>query len=309
MAGAAVRRRRHPRHHRGDARRVARAARRARRRPPPRGAAAPASPTSRSSRATASTSRPSSALVRGRRRAHRRRHLPRRPRRPRRVRRPRGRLRRARLRRDARRLRAARPLDRRLLRGAAPSTPTSRAPCSRPAARAGLGLRVHGNQLGPGPGVRLAVELGAASVDHCTYLDRRRRRGARRRRHRRDVPARHRLLDPPALPRRAPGDRRRRAPSPIATNCNPGSSYTTSMALLPRARRARPAHDRRRGAAGRHPRRRPRPAPHRRRPPRARRPRRRRRPRRAVPRHLVYRPGVPLVAATIAGGEVLHRGG
>ena len=37
-------------------------------------------------------------------------------------------------------------------------------------AAAGLGLRVHGNQLGPGPGVRLAVELGAASVDHCTYL-------------------------------------------------------------------------------------------------------------------------------------------
>ena len=35
---------------------------------------------------------------------------------------------------------------------------------------AGLGLRVHGNQLGHGPGVRLAVELGAASVDHCTFL-------------------------------------------------------------------------------------------------------------------------------------------
>ncbi len=35
---------------------------------------------------------------------------------------------------------------------------------------AGLGLRVHGNQLGPGPGVQLATELGAASVDHCTYL-------------------------------------------------------------------------------------------------------------------------------------------
>ncbi len=35
---------------------------------------------------------------------------------------------------------------------------------------AGLGIRVHGNQLGPGPGVRLAVELGAASVDHCTHL-------------------------------------------------------------------------------------------------------------------------------------------
>ncbi len=35
---------------------------------------------------------------------------------------------------------------------------------------AGLALRVHGNQLGHGPGVRLACELGARSVDHCTYL-------------------------------------------------------------------------------------------------------------------------------------------
>jgi len=38
-------------------------------------------------------------------------------------------------------------------------------------AAVGLGLRVHGNQLGPGPGVQLAVELSAATVDHCTYLD------------------------------------------------------------------------------------------------------------------------------------------
>jgi imidazolonepropionase len=37
-------------------------------------------------------------------------------------------------------------------------------------AEAGLGLRVHGNQLGLGPGVQIAVELGAASVDHCTHL-------------------------------------------------------------------------------------------------------------------------------------------
>ena len=37
---------------------------------------------------------------------------------------------------------------------------------------AGLGLRVHGNQLGEGPGVRLAVEFGAASVDHVNYLSR-----------------------------------------------------------------------------------------------------------------------------------------
>ena len=34
----------------------------------------------------------------------------------------------------------------------------------------GLGVRVHGNQLGEGAGVALAVELGAASVDHVNYL-------------------------------------------------------------------------------------------------------------------------------------------
>ncbi|MEO5921710.1 MAG: amidohydrolase family protein, partial [Pseudolysinimonas sp.] len=37
-------------------------------------------------------------------------------------------------------------------------------------AAAGLGLRVHAAQLGESDGVRLAVELAAASVDHCTYL-------------------------------------------------------------------------------------------------------------------------------------------
>ena len=37
-------------------------------------------------------------------------------------------------------------------------------------AEAGLGLRVHGNQLGEGPGVALAVELSAASVDHVNHL-------------------------------------------------------------------------------------------------------------------------------------------
>src|SRR5207244_5691969 len=35
---------------------------------------------------------------------------------------------------------------------------------------AGLQPRVHANQLTEGPGVQLAVELGAASADHCTYL-------------------------------------------------------------------------------------------------------------------------------------------
>ena len=35
---------------------------------------------------------------------------------------------------------------------------------------AGLEVGVHGNQLAPGPGVQLAVEFEAASVDHCTFL-------------------------------------------------------------------------------------------------------------------------------------------
>jgi imidazolonepropionase len=34
----------------------------------------------------------------------------------------------------------------------------------------GLQPRVHANQLGPGPGVTVAVEAGAASADHCTFL-------------------------------------------------------------------------------------------------------------------------------------------
>ena len=34
----------------------------------------------------------------------------------------------------------------------------------------GLAPRVHASQLGPGDGVQMAVELGAASVDHGTYL-------------------------------------------------------------------------------------------------------------------------------------------
>jgi imidazolonepropionase len=93
---------------------------------------------------------------------------------------------------------------------------------------AGLGLRVHGNQLGPGPGVRLAVELGAASVDHCTYLTAA------------DVEA---LAGGDTVATFLPAtDFSTRQPYPdarpvidagatvaIATNCNPGSSYTTSM--------------------------------------------------------------------------------
>ncbi|MGZ4268244.1 MAG: imidazolonepropionase [Solirubrobacteraceae bacterium] len=168
---------------------------------------------------------------------------------------------------------------------------------------AGLGLRVHANQLGPGPGVRLAVEMGAASADHCTYLDDA------------DLEALAgsdtvaTFLPATDFSTRQPYPDARRALAAgaavaLATNCNPGSSYTTSMAfcialavrdlrmtadealmaatlggaralrrddighLTPGARAdavllAAPSHE-----------------------------------------HLVYRPGVPLVAATIAAGRV-----
>ena len=95
---------------------------------------------------------------------------------------------------------------------------------------AGLGLRVHGNQLGPGPGVRLAVELGAASVDHCTHLEDS------------DIEALAggdtvaTFLPAADFSTRQPYPDARRvidagAPYAIATNCNPGSSYTTAMSF------------------------------------------------------------------------------
>ncbi|KDN23414.1 imidazolonepropionase [Amycolatopsis rifamycinica] len=98
------------------------------------------------------------------------------------------------------------------------------------AAGRGLGLRVHGNQLGEGPGVRLAVELGAASVDHCTYLSDA------------DVEALAAaetvatLLPACDLSTRQPLAPARRlldagATVALASNANPGSSYTTSMAF------------------------------------------------------------------------------
>ena len=98
------------------------------------------------------------------------------------------------------------------------------------AAAKGLGLRVHGNQLGEGPGVRLAVELGAASVDHCTYLSAK------------DVDALATsdtvatLLPACDLSTRQPLPDARRlldagATMALASNCNPGSSYTSSMAF------------------------------------------------------------------------------
>lgn len=93
---------------------------------------------------------------------------------------------------------------------------------------AGLGLRLHGNQLGPGEGVRLAVELGAASVDHCTYLadaDVEALAGSR------TVAT---FLPATDFSTRQPYPDARRAIDAgatvaLATNTNPGSSNTTSM--------------------------------------------------------------------------------
>jgi imidazolonepropionase len=99
------------------------------------------------------------------------------------------------------------------------------------AARAGLLLRVHGNQLGPGPGVQLAVKLGAAAVDHCTFVSDA------------DVEA---LAASRTVATLLPGvEFSTRSPYPsgrrlidagvavaLATDCNPGTSYTTSMPLM-----------------------------------------------------------------------------
>lgn len=94
----------------------------------------------------------------------------------------------------------------------------------------GLRGRLHANQLGPGPGVRLACELGLVAVDHCTYLDDT------------DVDA---LADTGTVATLLPGvEFSTRSPYPdarrllnagvrvaLASDCNPGSSYTSSMPL------------------------------------------------------------------------------
>lgn len=92
----------------------------------------------------------------------------------------------------------------------------------------GLGLRVHGNQLGRGEGIRLAVELGAASVDHCNFVSDA------------DLDALAEgstvatVLPACDLSTRAPLAPARRlldagVEVAIASNCNPGTSYTSSM--------------------------------------------------------------------------------
>jgi len=93
---------------------------------------------------------------------------------------------------------------------------------------AGLGARMHAGQLGFSGGAQLAVELGAASVDHCTFLTDA------------DVDA---LAAGSTVATLLPGvEFSTRQPYPdarrlidagvtvaLACDCNPGSSFTSSM--------------------------------------------------------------------------------
>lgn len=95
---------------------------------------------------------------------------------------------------------------------------------------AGLLPRIHANQLGPGPGARIAAEVGAASADHCTHLSDD------------DVSA---LSSAGVVATLLPGaEFSTRSPYPdarrlldagvtvaLATDCNPGSSFTSSMSF------------------------------------------------------------------------------
>jgi imidazolonepropionase len=96
--------------------------------------------------------------------------------------------------------------------------------------KAGLMPRLHANQLRTGPGVQLAVELNAASADHCTFLTDE------------DVEA---LAGSETVATLLPGvEFSTRQPYPdarrlleagatvaLATDCNPGSCYSSSMAF------------------------------------------------------------------------------
>ncbi|QEV18467.1 imidazolonepropionase [Streptomyces alboniger] len=92
----------------------------------------------------------------------------------------------------------------------------------------GLHPRIHANQLSYGPGVQLAVELDAASADHCTHLTDA------------DVDALAQgntvatLLPGAEFSTRAQWPDARRlldagATVALSTDCNPGSSFTSSV--------------------------------------------------------------------------------
>ena len=122
-------------------------------------------------------------------------------------------------------------------------------------ADAGLGLRMHASQLAAGQGIKLAVELEAASVDHCTYADDSDLEA---------LAAESGTTVATLLPgaefstRAAWPDGRRFVEAGVtialATDCNPGTSYTTSMpfciALAVRDMRLTPAEALRAATAG-----------------------------------------------------------
>lgn len=169
----------------------------------------------------------------------------------------------------------------------------------------GLGLRIHANQLEPGPGARLASELGAASADHLTHL------GPGDAQALADAGVVATLVPVADLSTRSPWPDARAlldagATVALATDCNPGTSFTTNMpvviALAVTAMRMTPAEAVWSATAG---------------------------SARALQRadvgtvqqgaradlmildapshvHLAYRPGVPLVRTVISVGTVVH---
>jgi imidazolonepropionase len=169
----------------------------------------------------------------------------------------------------------------------------------------GLGVRVHAAQLEPGPGPRLAAEFGAASADHCTHLTDADVTALR------DARVVATLLPAAEFSTRSPYPDARRlldagVTVALATDCNPGTSYTTSMpfvvALAVREMRMTPAeavHAATAGGAAAL-----------------------RREDVGVLRpgaradlaildapshvHLAYRPGVPLVRTVVRGGQVVR---
>ena len=100
-------------------------------------------------------------------------------------------------------------------------------------AAAGLGMRLHANQLQQGGGVQLGVDLGVASCDHCTHLSQQdidALSGAR-------ATTVATLLPTAELCTRSPFPDARKlidagVTVALASDCNPGSSYTSSMPLV-----------------------------------------------------------------------------
>ena len=95
----------------------------------------------------------------------------------------------------------------------------------------GLAVHVHANQLGPGPGAQLAASLGAASADHCTHLSADDITALR------DagvvavlVPAAEFSTGSAYAPARALLDAGVQVA--LASDCNPGTSYTTSLPFV-----------------------------------------------------------------------------